>query len=888
MCAGRSVGRLRGELTEFVGRRAELAQVREALAGARLVTLTGPGGIGKTRLALQTAARAERAFADGVHLAELAGLRDPGLLVAEVARALGLSDRSARWAVASLADYLAARQVLLVLDGCEHLADACAVMADALLRGCPGLRIIATSRHVLGVAGEVTIAVPPMTVPTEGEAAGPQELLGYEAVQLFAGRGAAVLPGFAVEAGNSAAVAGVCRALDGIPLAVELAAVRLRSLSPGQILARLGSRFQLLSGGGPADQPHHRTLQAALEWSYELLTDAEQAMWRRVSVFAGSFDLDAAETVCAVGRVAAGQIADLVDALVAKSILLRQGQGTARYRLLDTIREFGEARLRGRGNERALRLRHLGWYAGLAARQEAFGPGRAAWIAALDADHDNLRAALRFCLSEPGQAAAGAQTACDLWRYWETHGHLTEGRRTLAALLDRLGPDAPVRPRVLWVAGYLAQFQGDVSAARELLEVALSAARAAGDVRAEAYASSFLGWDLYFLGDPDQGHVLAQTALRLHRQSADQIGLVLALAQIGFIHLCAGEAPAAADWWAECARVSEASGNTWYHAYSQWGLGVAALLRADHDSAAELECAALRTMRHMDDSMGVVLCLDALAWAASAGHEAVRAVTLASAAEAAWAAIPATPAGPLRAYRDAALGVARAALPAGEYRSAFAKGNVMGQAAAVAFALGESPRPTSVPAARAGRDRPRLTRREQDVAALIARGQSNSQIAAALVISARTVETHVQHIMDKLGCSARAQIAAWSAAGLSAEKTPNIRTSIKVAVVLLIIVFRRWRHLLVFTLCLFFLEIAGGAIYEGPVPAATVRGADHRQLGRLLRAVHDGSGAHVHLDGHRVLPGRAWPAAGLRQRHCGGGGRGLLPGPAIPGRRSPG
>src|SRR5215468_10539118 len=689
MGSGRAGG-LRGELTEFVGRQVELARVRRALGGARLVTLTGPGGIGKTRLALQAADGARRAFRDGAWLAELGGLLDRGLLVPEVARSLGLSDKSARWAVASLSDYLQARQLLLVLDGCEHLADACAVMADVLLRGCPELRIIATSRHVLGVAGEVTIAVPPMTVPAEGDPAGPEGLMGYEAVRLFAGRGAAVLPGFAVDVGNGAAVAGVCRTLDGIPLAVELAAVRLRSLSPELILARLDSRFQLLSGGSPAGQPQHRTLQAALEWSYELLTDAEQAMWRRVSVFAGSFDLDAAEEVCAVGRVTAGQIADLIDALVAKSILLREGQGTARYRLLDTIREFGLTKLRGRGNERALRRRHRAWYATLAARQEAFGPGRATWIAALDADHDNLRAALELCVAEPGQAAAGTQIACDLWWYWLTHGHLTEGRRVLAALLDKLDQTAAVRPRALYVAGYLAQFHGDIRGARRLLEAALAAARAVGDVRAEAYASSFLGWNLHFLGDPDQGHALAQTALRLHRQSADQIGVVLALAQIGFIHVCAGEATAAADWWGECARVSEVSGNAWYQAYSQWGLGVASLLRADHDRAARLECAALRTMQHMDDPMGVVLCLDALAWAVAPGRDAARAVTLAAAAEAAWAAIPATPPGPLQAYRDAALGVARAALPSADYRVAFAKGSTMDQAAAIAFALGES------------------------------------------------------------------------------------------------------------------------------------------------------------------------------------------------------
>ena len=268
------------------------------------------------------------------------------------------------------------------------------------------------------------------------------------------------------------------------------------------------------------------------------------------------------------------------------------------------------------------------------------------------------------------------------------------------------------------------------------------------------------------LGDPDQGYELAQTALRLHQQSGDQIGAVLALAQIGFIHICAGEAPAAAQWWGECARVSEASGNVWYHAYSQWGLAVAALLRGDHEDARRLGCAALRAIRCMDDAMGAVLCLDALAWAAAARREAPRAVTLAAAAEAAWAAIPATPVAPLRAHHDAALETARAVLPGAEYRAAFAKGSAMDQAEAIAFALGEllRPRPDT------GRAGPgQLTRRERDVAVLVARGQSNSQIAASLVISVRTVETHVEHIMNKLGCGTRAQIAAWSAARPPAE-----------------------------------------------------------------------------------------------------------------------
>ena len=765
MGSERPAGRLRGELTEFVGRRAELALVRRALGTARLVTLTGPGGIGKTRLAVQAAWGARRAFDDGVWLAELGRLRDSALLVPEVARSLGLSDQSARWAVAALSDRLAGRQLLLVLDQCEHLADGCAVMADALLRASPSLRIIATSRHVLGVAGEVTVTVPPMTVPAEDGPTSPEELLRFEAVRLFADRAGAVLPGFTLDAGNGAAVAGVCRALDGIPLAVELAAVRLRSLSPGQILARLDSRFDLLSGGGPADAPHHRTLHAALAWSYGLLTEAEQAMWRRVSVFAGSFDLDAAEAVCATGDITAELVVDLVDGLVAKSILMRgAGDGKARYRLLDTIGEFGLGKLRAEGSEREFRARHRDWYAALAAEQEAFGPRRAEWIGHLDQEHENLRAALEFCLSEPREVAAGIELACDLWRYWETHGHLTEGRRILAALLEKLDTAAGVRPRALWVAGFLALVQGDLPAARALLEATLEAAPGAGDVRSIAYASSQLGYVLYYLGEVDQGHVMAENALRLHQQSADQIGVALALTQLGFIHLCSGESQLAAARFGECARLAERTGNVWYQGYARWGLAVATWLLGDPDGAAALVCDSLRGMRVIDDPVGVAECLNALAWIAAARKQAVLALTLMGAADAAWAAVPAVLQPALRGYHDAALGAAREALPESECQAALAKGTAMSRADAIALALGESSRPAPRSEGTQAGARPgRLTRREQDVAVLVARGLSNSQIAAELVISARTVETHVQHIMDKLGVSTRAQIAAWSA-----------------------------------------------------------------------------------------------------------------------------
>src|SRR5271165_3472661 len=416
-------GRLRAELSGFVGRRAELGRVRSALSGARLVTLTGPGGIGKTRLAVQAATEVRRRFRDGAWMVELAGLRDPALLTPEVARTFGLLDQSSGWAVAALADNLAGRQALLVLDNCEHLLDACAVLSGALLRACPELRILATSRQVLGVAGEVSVPVPPMSVPAEGQLTASGSLLEHEAVRLFAERGAAVLPGFAVDAGNQQAIAELCRRLEGIPLAIELAAVRLRAMSPEQILARIENRFGLLSMGDPAT-PRHETLQAALTWSYDLLATDEQALWRRSSVFTGSFDLDAAESVCSGDGIAADAVADLVDGLVAKSVLLRRPGGrTARYGLLDTIREYGKQRLREAGPDVLLSCRHRDWYAALAARQEGLGARQIQWIDGLDADHDNLRAALEFCLAAPGEAEAGLRMACDLWVYWETRGH---------------------------------------------------------------------------------------------------------------------------------------------------------------------------------------------------------------------------------------------------------------------------------------------------------------------------------------------------------------------------------------------------------------------------------------------------------------------------------
>src|SRR5215470_14041325 len=367
----RVTGNLPAELTSFVGRRNEIAEVRRLLASSRLVTLTGVGGVGKTRLALRAAAGLRRAFRDGVWLVRLDQLRDEALVAQAVAGALGLQDRTRYAPVAALADYLAGRQLLLVLDNCEHLVDAAAELADQVLRAAAGLRVLATSREALTIEGETVLAVPPLPAPQAGRPLSVAELARFPAVSLFAERAAQVVPGFAVTEANAAAVAGICRRLEGLPLAIELAAARLPVLSAEQIDARLGDRLGLLTRGGRTRPDRQRTLRASIEWSYELCTRAERLLWARLSVFAGGFELDAAEGVCADDRLAAGDVLDLVADLAGKSILIAEHrEGVARYRLPEPLREFGQERLCESGEETALRRRHRDWHEQLARRAD--------------------------------------------------------------------------------------------------------------------------------------------------------------------------------------------------------------------------------------------------------------------------------------------------------------------------------------------------------------------------------------------------------------------------------------------------------------------------------------------------------------------------------------
>jgi predicted ATPase/class 3 adenylate cyclase len=475
------------QLTSFVGREREQAEVRRLLTTARLVTLTGTGGCGKTRLALQVGAELADAFADGVWFVDLAPLADPALVPQTVAAVLGVHEVAGRPLLQTVADHLRGRELLLILDNCEHLLDACAQLADALLRACPRLRILATSRELLGVAGESAWRVPSLTLPDARQPPAAASLTQYEAVRLFIERAVAALPTFAVTNQNAPAVAQLCWRLDGIPLAIELAAARVRMLTVEQIAARLDDRFRLLTGGSRTALRRQQTLQAAIDWSYQLLSEEERLLLQRLAVFAGGWTLEAAEAVGVGASIEGADVLDLLGALVDKSLVVAEGQGAhERYRLLETIRQYAGEKLLEAGEVGPIRDQHRDWYVGLAARAEPelTGPGEEEWLGRLEVEHDNLRAALAWSLE--GDPGVGLRLAASLGGFWARHGHLVEGRRWLEAFLTRApAPDDPeeqrVRARALRRAGILASDQQDRAAARTFLAESLILFRALGD-----------------------------------------------------------------------------------------------------------------------------------------------------------------------------------------------------------------------------------------------------------------------------------------------------------------------------------------------------------------------------------------------------------------------
>ncbi|MFE3448276.1 ATP-binding protein [Nonomuraea sp. NPDC059194] len=744
---------LPAELTSFVGRRHEIAEVKRLLGGSRLVTLLGVGGVGKTRLALRVAADVRRAFRDGVCLVELAALESPELLVQTVIETLEIVNLSTRPPMRVLTDHLRDRQMLMVLDNCEHLLHDCAVVAETLVRSAPDLRILTTSRQVLGVAGEQTMVVPSLPLP-DGVVSHQSD-----AVRLFAERAGAVLPGFAVTDDNRDTVVQICRSLDGIPLAIELAAARLRAISVEQLLERLEDRFRLLTTGSRVMLPRQRTLRALIDWSYALCTEQERLLWERLSVFSGSLDLDAAEHVCSGDGIAAEETIDLVIGLVDKSILIREESGgQARYRLLETIRQYGRDRLRESGQEERLRRRHRDWYRDLVLRahHDWFGPGQVVWYQRLRTEHDNLRTALEFCLSTPQEAQDGLAIATALRFYWIAADCPQEGRSWLIRLLAADDRPTPTRAWALCIKARLAVLQSDFPTAATLLQECGKLARRFDDPALTGAAAYVTGFAALLQRDLSRARTLLEQALECGRRTGDQITVVNSLLYLATTYSSLGDSGRAVETFEECLALCEPRHENWFRSYALWTYGIEVWTQGDARRAVEMEREAIRLKEPFDDRLGIALCIEVLAWISGGEGDGERAALLLGALREIWRSFGGPLFGYLADHHDACEQAARQSLGEKRFEAAFRRGMALTPDEALRYAMREGT-PEHEPA----RTSSPLTRREMEIARLVAQGMSNKAIAAALVIAQRTAEGHVEHILGKLGFTSRVQIAAW-------------------------------------------------------------------------------------------------------------------------------
>jgi predicted ATPase len=610
---------LPASLTSFVGRRDEMEEIAGLLGRERLVTLTGAGGCGKSRLSLQIARNLLESFPDGAWLAEFASLSDPGLVPGRVAALLGIREMTGTPLLATLAEMLHDRSFLLILDNCEHVLGACAELAGALTQGCPGARILATSREPLGIHGERLVRVPPLSVPRIEEVpVGRREIGRNEAVRLFVERAAAIAPSFVLTEDNALALAQICARLDGIPLAIELAAARIKVLPVAQILVRLEDRFRLLTSGGAA-LPHQQTLRATVDWSYEMLPPKERTLFDRLSSFAGGASLEAVESVCAGGDdLALEEVLDLVSRLADKSLVVPEtGAGeTARYRLLETLREYGEECLERSGTREAILERHAEYFLGVAERAEPelCGRGVAEWLARLEEEHDNLRQAGSWFLAT-GRVEAMLRMGGALWRFWRIHGHFREGRKRLEAALT-IGAQGDARSKALLGAGALARSQSEYDRSWELLREALPLAREAGNRDTAAGILLEMGIVADDQGRPEEARDLWEECLAIRREAGDQWGMAVALHNLGTVAQGLEDEGTARSLYHESLAISRDIGYPEGEAMTLNALGSLELDREGHATARRHHTEALAIHRRLGDRFGVAYSLRELGRAA--------------------------------------------------------------------------------------------------------------------------------------------------------------------------------------------------------------------------------------------------------------------------------
>jgi len=681
LVASRPAHNLPADLTTFVGRRQEVEHLVGLLESARLITLTGAGGSGKTRLAQQIGGRVVTKFAHGTWFVDLAPATNPDLLANMVARVLDVPEKPGGTIEQTLLDWLRPRQLLLILDNCEHLVDACAAFAQSVLRHAPTLRILATSREALNVPGEVVWRVPPLAVPAASDAISPDELFAFDAVRLFADRAAAITS-FQLTPENVATVVDICRRLDGVPLAIELAAARVKLLSVNQIRERLHDRFRLRAGGGRTAVARQRTLEAAVGWSYDLLADDERRLLARLSVFSSGWTLETAEQVCSGRGIDRGDILDLLSRLVDKSLVIFEDAGAdPRYRLLETIRQYARDRLVQSGEIAAVGHAHLDCFLALAreAEPKISGAGQAAWLSRLDTEHDNMRTAIDWSLGEPARRADGLALATCVWWFWSKRGYFSEGRQHLErALAAQDHGRADAEARALIGLLHLATFGGDWEASRALVERALAAARTAEDAWAEGYALDFAAiLEAETGGDLTRCLEFARDARAAALRSTSPVAwqpLALAMRLIGYDALQAGRLDDASRRFEEVIALLRTHGEIWSIAILLTDLAGLRVLEGRHDEARACTHEALSCAQQIRDRRGVGWCLQTIAMLEAAAGRAQRAAWLYGAGQAALESVGATGQMHVTQVQDRYLGPARAAIGEESFRQAASEG----------------------------------------------------------------------------------------------------------------------------------------------------------------------------------------------------------------------
>jgi predicted ATPase/DNA-binding CsgD family transcriptional regulator len=761
----RRSGNLPAEASSFIGRRRELAELRRKLTAARLVSLCGPGGVGKSRLALRIATDLARGFPDGAWMVELSEIQDPALVGNAVMAALDLRDQAGTEPLPLVLSYLRDKELLLVVDNCEHLLGAAARLVTEVIRAAPGVRVIATSREPLSVSGEQVIPVPPLELPAAPAAVPPPlaQLRQNEAVMLFLERAAAASGSFELTASNQAAVVDLCARLDGLPLAIELAAVRTRVLTAEQILSRLTDRFGLLTGGSRAALPRHQTLRTTIDWSHDLLDAGERALLRRLCVFAGRFTLEDVEAVCTSGDVPAAKALDLLSSLVDKSLVTKEdAKGRARYRLHETMREYTSLKLREAGEQDAVQRRCADYYVAICRQFAERNRYRLLeWLEWMELEVDNIRSVLQRCLMR-ADFLRGIDLACSLGWYWATRA-TTEGVRwldELLALAPSRGGNAAVNARAYFIRGFLSVLQSDPAAARPALERAIPAARAAGILPLLSHALSMASVAANMDGDRVAARRLLDESLAVTSGLDDvaaAVSLLQAQALNGMFEGDVGAVRAAAT---EGARRSREAGDLYSLEMMLLNQGVATLMAGDLDRSQPLFAEALRIGQQIDDRVAQYCLLDALGCCAIGAGQARLAARLLGAAETVRTEAGATLIGTLAPLVAKTEESAIMALGAARFEAEFKAGKGLRRDTAIRLALGQ---PDHAAAAEDGAGVAPLGKREADVARLVADGLSNKQIGARLFISERTVDSHVRSILNKLGFNSRAQIAGWMA-----------------------------------------------------------------------------------------------------------------------------